>query len=371
MALQRMREAAEKAKIELSSSNDTEINLMYLQEQNHLVTTLSRSKFDQLIDGIVTATMKPVSNALKSAGLSKDDIDEIIMVGGSTRIPAIQKAVTDFFGKELNKSVNPDECVSLGACIQGGVLTGDVTDVLLLDVTPLNLGIETMGGVFTTMIEANTTIPTTKSQVFSTASDNQPEVSVVVGQGNRSMMSDNKVLGTFNLSVPPAPRGIPQIEISLNIDANGVLEVTAVDKGTGKQNNIRIDGGSQLSDDEIERMKADAEANAEADKLAKEKVDKLNQADSLIFQTDKQLKEFSDKLSDENKTNIETALESLKESFKSEDIEKIDTDIETLNSAWTTASSEMYANAESNSDPMSGTEASDDNVDDVDFEEVK
>ncbi|TDQ27872.1 molecular chaperone DnaK [Tenacibaculum caenipelagi] len=384
MALQRLKEAAEKAKIELSSTTSTEINLPYITATasgpKHLVRTLSRAKFEQLIDDLVKRTIEPCQTALKNADLSTSDIDEIILVGGSTRIPAIQEAVEKFFGKAPSKGVNPDEVVSLGAAIQGGVLTGDVKDVLLLDVTPLSLGIETMGNVFTKLIDANTTIPTKKSQVFSTAVDNQPSVDIHVLQGERAMAADNKTIGRFQLTdIPPAPRGIPQIEVTFDIDANGIINVSAADKATGKIQNIRIEASSGLTDEEIEKMKADAEANAEADKQAKETADKINGADSMIFQTEKQLKEFGDKLSADKKEPIEAALEELKKAHESKDIAAIDAAMEKINEAWKVASEEMYkaqqdaqangAGAQGNADAGSSTEG--DNVEDVDFEEVK
>merc|ERR1712137_132067 len=321
MSLQRLKEASEKAKIELSSSEQTEINLPYITATasgpKHLVRTLTRSKFERLIDDLVKRTIEPCESALKAAGLSKSDIDQIILVGGSTRIPAVQKAVESFFGKAPSKGVNPDEVVSLGAAIQGGVLTGDVKDVLLLDVTPLSLGIETMGNVFTRLIEANTTIPTKKSQIFSTAADNQPSVEIHVLQGERAMAADNKTIGRFHLDgIPPAQRGVPQIEVTFDIDANGIIKVSATDKATGKSQDIRIEASSGLTDDEIQKMKADAEANAEADKKAAESAKKLNEADSMIFQTEKQLKEFGDKLSDDKKKPIEDALEELKKAYE-------------------------------------------------------
>ena len=384
MALQRLKEAAEKAKIELSSTTSTEINLPYITATasgpKHLVRTLSRAKFEQLIDDLVKRTIEPCRAALKSADLSTSEIDEIILVGGSTRIPAIQEAVEKFFGKSPSKGVNPDEVVSLGAAIQGGVLTGDVKDVLLLDVTPLSLGIETMGNVFTKLIEANTTIPTKKSQVFSTAVDNQPSVEIHVLQGERAMAADNKTIGRFHLDgIPPAPRGVPQIEVTFDIDANGIINVSASDKATGKSQNIRIEASSGLSDEEIQKMKADAEANAEADKKAKETAEKINGADSMIFQTEKQLKEFGDKLSADKKQPIEDALAELKTAHESKDLDQIDAAMEKINEAWKAASEEMYAaQQQAGANPgAQGTEgpAADanqgDNVEDVDFEEVK
>jgi len=384
MALQRLKEAAEKAKIELSSSSSTEINLPYITATasgpKHLVRTLSRAKFEQLIDDLVKRTIEPCKSALKSADLSTSDIDEIILVGGSTRIPAIQEAVEKFFGKAPSKGVNPDEVVSLGAAIQGGVLTGDVKDVLLLDVTPLSLGIETMGNVFTKLIEANTTIPTKKSQVFSTAVDNQPSVDIHVLQGERAMAADNKTIGRFQLTdIPPAPRGVPQIEVTFDIDANGIIKVSAVDKATGKSQDIRIEASSGLSEEEIAKMKADAEANADADAKAKETADKINGADSMIFQTEKQLKEFGDKLSEDKKAPIEAALVELKAAHESKDLAQIDAAMEKINEAWKVASEEMYAaqqqaggadaGAQQAQADNSGSEG--DNVEDVDFEEVK
>jgi molecular chaperone DnaK len=347
MALQRLKEAAEKAKIELSSSTSTEINLPYITATasgpKHLVRSLSRAKFEQLIDDLVKRTIEPCRTALKSADLSTSDIDEIILVGGSTRIPAIQEAVEKFFGKAPSKGVNPDEVVSLGAAIQGGVLTGDVKDVLLLDVTPLSLGIETMGNVFTKLIDANTTIPTKKSQVFSTAVDNQPSVEIHVLQGERAMAADNKTIGRFHLDgIPPAGRGVPQIEVTFDIDANGIIKVSALDKATNKSQEIRIEASSGLSEEEIEKMKAEAEANADADKAAKETADKINGADSMIFQTEKQLKEFGDKLSADKKEPIEAALEALKKAHESKDIAQIDAAMEKINEAWKVASEEMY-----------------------------
>ncbi|WP_299714908.1 molecular chaperone DnaK [uncultured Tenacibaculum sp.] len=385
MALQRLKEAAEKAKIELSSTTSTEINLPYITATasgpKHLVRTLSRAKFEQLIDDLVKRTIEPCQTALKNADLSTSDIDEVILVGGSTRIPAIQEAVEKFFGKAPSKGVNPDEVVSLGAAIQGGVLTGDVKDVLLLDVTPLSLGIETMGNVFTKLIEANTTIPTKKSQVFSTAADNQPSVEIHVLQGERAMAADNKTIGRFHLDgIPPAQRGVPQIEVTFDIDANGIINVSAKDKGTNKEQNIRIEASSGLTEEEIQKMKADAEANAEADAKAKESIDKINGADSMIFQTEKQLKEFGDKLSADKKAPIESALEELKKAHESKDLAQIDPAMEKINEAWKVASEEMYAAQQQAGGAAGGPQAdagantqadSNDNVEDVDFEEVK
>ncbi|MBB1138906.1 molecular chaperone DnaK [Myroides sp. WP-1] len=386
MALQRLKEAAEKAKVELSSATQTEINLPYITATasgpKHLVQTLTRAKFEQLSDDLVRRSMIPCEKALKDAGLSKSDIDEVILVGGSTRIPRIQEEVEKFFGKKPHKGVNPDEVVAIGAAIQGGVLTGDVKDVLLLDVTPLSLGIETMGGVFTKLIDANTTIPTKKSQVFSTAADNQPSVEIHVLQGERPMANDNKTIGRFHLDgIPPAQRGVPQIEVTFDIDANGIIKVSATDKGTGKSHDIRIEASSGLTEEEIERMKKEAEANADADKRAKESADKINEADAMIFQTDKQLKEFGDKLSAANKTAIEGALEELKKAYETKDVATITPALDKINEAWKAASEEMYkAQAEAqqggaqDAQPNQGANQGGGDAEgpqDVEYEEVK
>ena len=378
MALQRLKDAAEKAKIELSSTSESEINLPYITAKDgmplHFVKKLTKSKFDQMTSSLVDRAIACAKSALKNADLKPSDIDEVILVGGSTRIPAVQEAIEKFIGKKSNKSVNPDEVVALGAAIQGAVLTGGITDVLLLDVTPLSLGIETMGGVFTKLIEANCTIPTRKSETFSTASDNQPSVELHVLQGERAMAKDNRSLGRFNLDgIMSAPRGVPQIEVTLDIDANGILSVSAKDKATGKENKIRIEGGSQLTKEEIEKMKADAEANAESDKIEKEKVEKLNKADSQIFQTEKQMKEFDEKLTEEDKSTLKTDLDALRAAYTEQDVARIDATSEKLNESWNAISTRLYQessqetqNESTNTEPSGNGE-----VEDTDFEEVK